>query len=51
MAAEKGLLAVGIDAGSLYTRCMILKFDDGYLRYLGHGETDSAGWTRGRTIT
>lgn len=48
MAAEKDLLAVGIDAGSLFTRCVILKFEDGYLRYLGHGETESAGWTKGR---
>jgi cell division protein FtsA len=48
VAAEKDLLAVGIDAGSLYTRCVILQLDDGYLRYLGHGETESAGWTKGR---
>src|SRR6266853_1736509 len=48
MAAEKELLAVGIDAGSLYTRCAIVGFEDGYLRYLGHGETESAGWTKGR---
>lgn len=48
MAAEKELLAVGIDAGSLYTRCAILRFEDGYLRYRGHGETESVGWTKGR---
>ena len=48
MAAEKDLLAVGIDAGSLYTRCVILRVDDGHLRYLGHGEIESAGWTKGR---
>jgi cell division protein FtsA len=48
VAAEKDLLAVGLDAGSLYTRCVILRVGDGCLRYLGHGEIESTGWTKGR---
>ena len=39
---------VGIDAGSATTRCIVSAIDDGTLRYLGHGEIDSAGWTKGR---
>jgi cell division protein FtsA len=48
VAADKEQLAVGIDAGSLYTRCVILQLKDDFLRYLGHGEIESAGWNKGR---
>lgn len=48
MFADKSTVAVGIDAGSAFTRCVILQFDDGYLRYLGHSEIESAGWSKGR---
>jgi cell division protein FtsA len=41
-------LAVGIDAGSLWTRCIICALDGEYLRYLGHGLAESAGWAKGR---
>jgi len=45
---EKSLLAVGLDAGSAYTRCVILAMDEGRLRYLGHGEVPSSGWQKSR---
>lgn len=41
-------LAVGVDAGSARTRCVIGLLDDGYLRLLGYAEAPSAGWVRGR---
>ncbi len=41
-------LAVGLDLGSAFTRCIILAMDDGRLRYLGHGEVASTGWNRSR---
>ncbi|MBI3680022.1 MAG: cell division protein FtsA [Acidobacteria bacterium] len=41
-------LAVGLDAGSARTRCVILTLEDGQLRFLGWGEAPSLGWTRGR---
>ena len=41
-------LAVGVDAGSAWTRCVICLLDDGYLRLLGHGSAPSLGWTKGR---
>ena len=48
MPAPKPQLAVGVDAGSLFTRCVIVQIEDGLLSYLGHGEVLSAGWTKGR---
>jgi cell division protein FtsA len=45
---EKRLLAAGLDAGGAYSRTVILAFEDGHLRYLGHGESPARGWTRGR---
>jgi cell division protein FtsA len=45
---DKRQIAVGLDAGSAYTRCMILSLEDGRLRFLGHGETRSSGWNRSR---
>ncbi|HLH42226.1 MAG TPA: cell division protein FtsA [Bryobacteraceae bacterium] len=41
-------LAVGVDAGSCWTRCVICALEDESLRYLGHGLASSAGWVRGR---
>jgi cell division protein FtsA len=40
--------AVGLDAGSARTRCVICLLDDGMMRYLGHAGMDSAGWAKGR---
>jgi cell division protein FtsA len=48
MSAAKPQIAVGVDVGSAYTRCVVLRVDDGLLRYLGHGEVASTGWTKGR---
>lgn len=48
MSHNKTRLAVGMDAGSEYTRCVIVSLEEGRLRYLGHGEAPSAGWAKGR---
>ncbi|MEN6533705.1 MAG: cell division protein FtsA [Bryobacteraceae bacterium] len=40
--------AVGLDAGSKHTRCLIGTVEDSCLRLLGFGEAESAGWTKGR---
>ena len=45
---EKPQLAVGLDAGSACTRCVILAMEEGRLRYLGHGEVPSSGWHKSR---
>jgi len=45
---DRPLLAVGLDLGSAYTRCIILGMEDGRLRYRGHGEVASTGWSKGR---
>lgn len=41
-------LAAGLDAGSLWTRCVICALEGDRLRYLGHGLSSSAGWAKGR---
>ncbi|MBV9399109.1 MAG: cell division protein FtsA [Bryobacterales bacterium] len=46
--AAKHQLAVGIDTGSLWTRCLICALEGEYLRYLAHGVAPSAGWAKGR---
>jgi cell division protein FtsA len=46
--ASKPQLAVGLDAGSASTRCVILQLEDAGLRFLGHGEIESIGWNKGR---
>ena len=46
--ANKARIAVGLDAGSAFTRCLILAIEDSRLRYLGHGEAPAGGWTKGR---
>src|SRR5579863_4830575 len=43
-------LAVGLDAGSSRTRCVICALEGDHLRYLGHGLASSAGWSKGRLI-
>lgn len=48
MHAEKQQIAVGVDAGSAFTRCVIFRVEQGLLRYAGHAEIESAGWTKGR---
>ena len=46
--ADKPPIAVGLDLGSAYTRCIILSMDGARLRYLGHGEVASTGWSKSR---
>src|SRR5262252_5229567 len=48
MAVSKTQLAVGLDAGSCRTRCVICALEDQEIRYLGHGLAASAGWAKGR---
>jgi len=45
---QKIQLAVGLDAGSSRTRCVVCALDGDQLRYLGHGLAPSAGWSKGR---
>lgn len=40
--------AVGLDAGSAHTRCVICLVEDSRLRFLGSGEIESIGWTKSR---
>jgi cell division protein FtsA len=41
-------LAVGLDAGSARTRCVICSIENGGIRYLAHGLAPAAGWSKGR---
>jgi cell division protein FtsA len=40
--------AIGLDVGSARTRCVVCVYEDESLRFLGHSDVPSAGWTRGR---
>ncbi len=44
----KPQIAAGLDLGSSSTRCMILLLEDGRLRYAGHSQVPSAGWSKGK---
>lgn len=46
--ADKSQLAVGLDLGSSSTRCLILLLEGSRVRYAGHGEVASDGWSKGR---
>lgn len=46
--SDKHQIAVGLDLGSAWTRCLILSSEGGRLRYLSHGELESNGWNKGR---
>lgn len=39
--------AVGLDAGSAWTRCVICRLEDNRLRLLGCGSVPSRGWAKG----
>jgi cell division protein FtsA len=43
-------LAVGLDAGSSRTRCVVCLIENGGVRYLAHGLAPSAGWAKGRIV-
>lgn len=45
---DKPVLAVGVDAGSSRTRCLVTVLEGDRLRVAGYGEAPSAGWRRGR---
>jgi cell division protein FtsA len=44
----KPVYAVGLDAGSGHTRCVIGVIEDSHLRFLGKGEIESIGWAKSR---
>ena len=46
--ASKTQLAVGVDAGSSRSRCVICALDGDQIRYLAHGLAPAAGWAKGR---
>ncbi len=46
--SDRAVYAVGVDAGSLRTRCLVTVLEDDRLRVLGFGEAPSCGWKRGR---
>jgi cell division protein FtsA len=41
-------LAVGLDAGSSRTRCIVCALEGDQIRYLAHGLAPGAGWAKGR---
>ena len=45
---DRAPLAVGLDLGSAFTRSIILALEDGRLKYRGHGEVASTGWSKSR---
>jgi cell division protein FtsA len=46
--ATKMQLAVGLDAGSSRTRCVVCELNGDEIRYLSHGLAVSSGWAKGR---
>jgi cell division protein FtsA len=46
--ATKARYSVGVDAGSLRTRCVICGLDENRIRFLGAGSVRSHAWQRGR---
>lgn len=48
MSTSKIFDAVGLDAGSAFTRCVICQLDRDLLRYRGSGAAVSRGWQKGR---
>jgi len=46
--AVKPTYAVGLDAGSRYTRLVICSLEGGRMRYLGGSAIESQGWLKGR---
>jgi cell division protein FtsA len=46
--AARPKLAVGLDAGSARTRCVICEVEEGEIRFLGAGSAPAQGWNRGR---
>ncbi|MGA2740089.1 MAG: cell division protein FtsA [Bryobacteraceae bacterium] len=40
--------AVGLDAGSAWTRCVICRLEDNCMRFLGYASAPSQGWLKGQ---
>jgi cell division protein FtsA len=47
MSTPKTLDAVGLDAGSAWTRCVICRLENNWMRFLGCGSAPSQGWVKG----
>ncbi len=45
--SDKVVQGVGLDIGSTRTRCIVLQVENGRVRYLGHGVSESRGWEKG----
>ena len=48
--ANRSQFAVGLDAGSSRTRCVISLLEQSHIRYLSHGDAPAAGWAKGRLV-
>ncbi|HVT92684.1 MAG TPA: cell division protein FtsA [Bryobacteraceae bacterium] len=48
MSSSNMTIGVGLDAGSGHTRCVAVRLENSRLFYLGHGDVDSLGWSKGR---
>ena len=46
--SNKPFIAVGLDAGSRYTRCVISTLENNRMRFLGCGAVESQGWVKSR---
>lgn len=46
--SSKAQIAAGLDAGSLFTRCVVCLVEDSQLRFLGYSAVKSVGWSKGR---
>jgi cell division protein FtsA len=46
--SAKPIIAVGLDAGSRYTRCVISILENNRMRFLGCGAVESQGWLKSR---
>src|SRR5277367_4202407 len=46
--STKPFIAVGLDAGSRYTRCVISTLENNRMRFLGCGAVESQGWLKSR---
>ncbi|MDQ6707875.1 MAG: cell division protein FtsA, partial [Acidobacteriota bacterium] len=45
---SKQIIAVGVDPGSLHTRCVVGALENSRLRFLGRGIVESRGWAKSR---
>ncbi|MDQ2869077.1 MAG: cell division protein FtsA [Verrucomicrobiota bacterium] len=46
--SNRQLLSVGVDPGSLHTRCVVGTLENSRLRFLGRGIVESRGWAKSR---